>query len=151
MCWKRDLVTNIFCAVAQKISRPQLAVSSADSTSLRFSSLSRTVPEHGTFLPSTHFVRLCWKRDLNSHGLPHMLLRHARIPIPPFQHSRVLYTKYRTIKIYTQASTGKLPRMCDILYRLLVITEILCYTASTKPPEPHPGFFWCVIEVYYSV
>src|SRR3989344_3471049 len=32
-------------------------------------------------------LRLCWGEDLNLHGLPRLLLRQVRIPIPPPQHA----------------------------------------------------------------
>ena len=46
-----DSVTNIFLAVARKISRPQLAISSTDEISLRFSNPSRKPASKEGFPP----------------------------------------------------------------------------------------------------
>ncbi len=45
---------------------------------------------------------LWWgRRDLNSHGLPHMHLKHARIPIPPRPHKTALSIVNRVFQSVT--------------------------------------------------
>lgn len=83
MCARRESVTDNLLADAHKFPRPQLVVSRARETSLRFSHpyVSQAV---GLLRDSIHFVRLCARRESNprpSGSKPGTLSTELRAPM----------------------------------------------------------------------
>jgi hypothetical protein len=50
------------------------------------------------FLAFIYFISMCRREDLNLQGFLHMLLRHARLPIPPLRLHKMLKFTLSTAK-----------------------------------------------------